>query len=563
MTSSFRALVWEQWKQSQTGIIFASIAVTLFAFFPELMKILQLWDSMNHDLFEGGEPFLLYLFTAPLFFVHGHQRDLRVSFPKRLYTMPVSTWKIGLAQAYKVLVPSFFVLIATLISIARYETTVPWWATTGLCLVVGAWVQLIAFSLTALGWRKVCLLFPALLGGMYFLWLRTCLLLTAIMPSLEEKVLLAAVGVFGFLFFPLLLSYPMLRVGRSGFDFPWKITRVFQGKASKVSLAAKPWGAFGSPRLKAQCWFEWRNTLRYMPVILFWVFLCLGLYGYAQDPFDRRYVMVTFPMSCAVPVAALVGFYLLYATPRYRAFVYTKPVTSPQLAKAKLAAGAVALLLSTGLFLLTLLPEPRMWPILKYEWPVFVLGLWGAMMIGRLALGFLVTGWAVVLSIYPLWWLQRKFLDMDETTLVLIAYGLFLAVLFGLALWAKQKKWLCARYLPWLMGVVVAFFGVVSIVVWMVEENPSAHLIPILAPLLLAPLLLVSALFCEAYLRGLIHARHIGWAAAGIPLSALGVFGLFGDPGDAEHTLVLLSGMALVWAPLAWVPLTVHWQRHQ
>ena len=111
-------------------------------------------------------------------------------------------------------------------------------------------------------------------------------------------------------------------------------------------------------------------------------------------------------MAFAMPAAFGVGYYLLMATPRYRAFVYTRPIRNEAIARAKLKAALHAVVL---VFLLNVLSVGILVgaagghlqrDILAFLfWPS--LGTWLFITMGPMLLVLGIAAYAVVLAVMP------------------------------------------------------------------------------------------------------------------------------------------------------------------
>ena len=104
-----------------------------------------------------------------------------------------------------------------------------------------------------------------------------------------------------------------------------------------------------STGLAAQRRFEWRQTTRYLPLAVLFSFVAVAYssFVYGRNAIGLIYLSVA---GSAIPAAFGVGHYLIYASPRYRAFVYTKPLGNTELARAKIHAGLAAWLVSAAIF---------------------------------------------------------------------------------------------------------------------------------------------------------------------------------------------------------------------
>ena len=88
------------------------------------------------------------------------------------------------------------------------------------------------------------------------------------------------------------------------------------------------------------------------------------------------------------------------------------------------------------------------------------------------------------------------------------------------------------------------------------------------APLpILLPVLLSAVLFCEASLRGLITRSTVASSALAALLFVAAGMALFGNWDNGilldEEFCLTVAVSALVVAPIAWMPLSVQWQRHR
>ena len=167
MKSTTRGLLLEQWRQSRGLLAAAAVLLAVCTGVTVLF-----YDSVLHHLFPGGAEgalvpaWLAVLVAFASLFVHGTARDIRMTFPRRLFTLPVRTATlVTIPFVYKLAVISVFALALGTISYAVFPNPYPIWFPLVLFLVATAWVQAYVCLVTASGFARATGLFIVLLIG--------------------------------------------------------------------------------------------------------------------------------------------------------------------------------------------------------------------------------------------------------------------------------------------------------------------------------------------------------------------------------------------------------------
>lgn len=269
------------------------------------------------------------------------------------------------------------------------------------------------------------------------------------------------------------------------------------------------WKTFRDSPLGAQCWFEWRQSLFWVPLLTGVILACLvlfipipfGILASYHHPYEvlmyQAIVVTTFIPGM---LAFGVGYQLLRWTPSYWTFVGTRPMSVKTIAQAKLLTGTVAVLPACLMALLLfgaspIVPDPGpvWWEYVGYSVGMLFLGTWCSLFLGRLAV---------------------------------LYYGVLNLVLL-LMFWLDLRR------------------------------GDILDMLPMYAPL---PVILLAALAWSAW-RGWIPARAIQFIL--ILLALLAVLILRNASTWDVRTIYTACVMTLVFLPLAWVPITVDWNRHR
>ena len=98
MNKKIRALIWEQWRQSN-GVTAAAVAIlVVYASLPLLLtKKMEQELIQDNDLF-APIPWVAVVLGIAGLFIHGTRSDLRLTFPRHRFYLPVATWRLVLVQ---------------------------------------------------------------------------------------------------------------------------------------------------------------------------------------------------------------------------------------------------------------------------------------------------------------------------------------------------------------------------------------------------------------------------------------------------------------------------------
>ncbi|MBX7255018.1 MAG: hypothetical protein K1Y02_01560 [Candidatus Hydrogenedentes bacterium] len=359
MQSATRALIWRQWRivriPAMLAILFSAAVVALN------VLINGLTGSRDTDLSAVFVTGAMFLFAVYILVCGADPNDLTRLFPRALLGLPLRTSRLAfieLAGRTLTLLLVFAIIgILALPAILIFET--PSWPDAmmdflahlpALVLVLTA-----AYSLI----QAICW-WP---GGLYAL-IGFPLLLILCPPV--QKAYAASLEY-------LALSSPMFRIAAlftivaSGYLLAYGAVRVMRRGGFSFPVAAIPLSfrrnrhAFRSA-LSAQCWYEWRTFGRMVPLVAF-LFLSLMLAAMMQMFADLGPVrksgeeiatsttmalLSTIYAPVCVPLAAFVVGALLLARDfqeraKLGAFLFTRPLPTRTLAKARLLSGLQSL----------------------------------------------------------------------------------------------------------------------------------------------------------------------------------------------------------------------------
>ncbi len=568
MRAKLRVLAWEQARQTTPLVL---LAMGLLGVYWALLVSNDLYFLRN--IFYGSRLFQRAVLWVPVYltvlflFCDQPRKGVQVVFPQRLFVLPARTvFIVSTLMAYRVLVALLVVGVTLLVEVETCrKTTDPWTATLTVAAVV-ALGQALSCLVGAFGYWRGIGIGASLVGILTLCWIS--LLSVLLHPSLFQAgfpmlrygspylvdplvtVLLvlfwlclfgAGVVRMGFLPGALTTIAPPLTVigsaaavlalsNRVAFSEYLVCCGVF-GASWAVAVGAAdamrhgehtlreatpllPFSSFmfpeggkdflGSP-LGTQAVFEWRNTARYLLWITIPVigvsFLFLPLFPHDSSALMGVDSMVPFAIACGV------GFFLLRASPPYRGFVGVRPLSDRQIGHAKLLAGTWAVL-ATGIVTAAVLAGV----------------LWLEEVLGK--------GYSLFDSFvrYP-----------DELI------PIFLGLLF-LATWAGLMA-----------GRIMMFVLVLGTVVAL-GAYPLVGDVGLVIGGLVLPVFAALSIFALGVKRGLLP-RWALLLTGGLFTAAIASAAVFGLSHEVGEILAgSLAGFPII---LAWVPLTVHWQRHR
>ena len=512
-------LLWEQWKQTWLVLGLAMLAMAVYTLAapesPHLNRVLL------YGLADGRAvlPPLIAVLSVIALFVHGTTNDLRADFPRHLFVLPLRTGTLTAAQfVYKLLAA---LALGGLIewNFARYAAGIPAGAAlVGTILLVCAG-QLLVSLVDLLGLLKGIPLFVLLVNA----WCVGCVILAV--PGVYAltlafgpagRAVFAVVAVGGAAVFALVTSHACTgAVRHEGVGL--RVLPVARPKRVRQDTFRFVW--------MAQHWFEWRNAVHRLlwftggVLVLTLVFGTLASAVLAGAHVVELEVTLVLSGTLAGLVAFGTGHYLIYASPAYRGFVFTKPMRTALLGRAKLTAGLQGVVLVCavqavfiGLSLVDILFHgPRGAGIHYGEGIVFTLGLtvcacFVNLLAGRL---LLLVSLASMLLGYPVLVLLQGAGTGTEFIVVRLAYTLFFAALALAVMLAARRNWPARRYAPWLAGAVLTGFLLYYALAWVYEEDFFAAPWP-----MLLSVFFVAVVFGEAWSRGAVPGRTLAAAAA-------------------------------------------------
>lgn len=551
MTRKFRALLWEQWLNSRVPLV---VLFALLGAGQAALLALTVLRKVNPDILTDFVSFSWTFGVIIIFvpFVHGTLRDLRLDFPRRMFTLPASASTLFWAQwGYKALVA---LAVGGLVGgvngllLRQWCPAIYFPVTVYLCLICGG--QLLACLGTAFGGVRGALLFVILSIG-------------AILVSDSAMPRAPLFWAFGAVAAVLLAWVVTAWTRRGGSGLTLSLPNFHGGRLGKAQLR------FVSPRA-AQCWFEWRNVLwagswasaAYLLVL--WVCPLV-----AHDLDTSQFAVFSFPLF-QVMVSFGLGFYLTVGSERTRTFLFTKPMTSPALSWSKLRAGAqysLAMFVVWTVLYMLFSTERGMG-----DMAYCFLTLFPVLMAGRellLLLGGIYL--LVLLAVLPIATFPVCISLSDE-----VASAVVLAVVTLLCggAWrlAERRDYPGKRLLRWIMTGLAAGVPCGAMLSLLHIDPLDLHmdpdLLPFAMPLILAPYALAAGIFAEARARALVPPFF--FTRPGVLL----LFGLLACTwvdflaseyaGISHQSFALLYGAAgPTLAAFAWLPLFTTWQRNR
>ncbi len=557
MSRSFRALLWEQWQQSWILVI-PWIGCTLLFAGANLMML-----GLGHD---PGELLAFWgwgmgLMLLPLLFMSGTARDIRLDFPRRLFSLPCSSTTLFFAQwTYKALVGAALGGSLCLLNWSWMSKMHAWWMPSLFFITAVSYGQLGACLATALGaWRGALLFLVPLLLALMF----QASVLDWLIPGVDDEDAKVVAGLVVAVASTLLGWWVTVRM-RSG------SLAQFKGGLWSGEFARKPgdYRRFPSPAA-AQRWFEWQNSARYGAVISLAI---VGLSFVFALIYPKTMFIEMFFSGMVLPAVSFgTGFYLTRATPRYAGLVFTKPINSAALARAKLATGlryagivAGVIILVSVIMSLELRHAGNDVEFAVGYFLALSLGVFAMLMMGREALLVSTVSYLASLPLLALFYYEHDQFGVDDVSLVIQGGAVLLCLM--LVVWdqSRKRQWNCRHYLPWLIGVAVLTFTVLLNIHASQGEMDRAQLLPAQ----MALTMLVAGLFAEVRVRQLTARRFLNhpmvvFAALVVLWAALDVVVEEWRLEEELVTALRFFFVAPALAAFAWVPLMTAWQRNR
>lgn len=590
MKNPIKALLWEQWRQTRWQIAIAGLLFLAYIPFSpavvEFENLLYFLGDMKEDL----NTWLILTGLIPFLFINPSAKNIEESFSQRLFTLPVSTTKLMLAHIlYKLSVIALFGLLISVINHFQFDSEIPaWWA---MLVLLALTVSYQAFIFLRGGMLSIAraLTFLLLLFSLYlFLQIFGHAVGVSSTSWFEPGPLpdqrLAAVQCLAALAAGFYLCFHNLHRARSGECENVSANEQVNQVHAKTQRQKRPFRSV----LTAQIWFEWRQTLYVLPV----TFAALTISFTALLIWNpgNSILIILFPV---VPV--LIGFYLLRISALYRNFVLSRPITTVKVSDAKLWAGANTLLLTCATCMTILMAAILLFADANFgfreAFPIFTIVCfwiplisWLALMMGRLALTvFTISAVATLLFVgaialveyfgFPLQAILLRNLEIlaagvakdpgRGVDLVVVLAAATVLILLAINWFVYDKKWYARHYLPHLSILVLPACLVPVIMDDTLGGETSGIFITFV--LVLLPMVI---LVCEAYQRKLVPIKRVFNAITIMLLIFLATFMLWHySQVELDYTPVEYLYMP-IWvmpclAPLAWVPLVIHFQRHR
>lgn len=575
MNHPIKALLWEQYRQTRWQIaIAATLLVAYIAFSPAVLKLENFLLSVQTVKPDANIWFILFA-LIPSLFINPGEKNIEEGMPKRLFTLPVATKKLVAIQIlYKLSVVALFGFVASLANQLQFDSEIPaWWAILllfALTASLQAFFFLRAPTLSIARALTVLLLITALFLSFQILVHAlgaspTSMIETDTLSEPHQAAALSLVIIAAALF----LCFHNLRQARSG-ETGKVSTYAHPRKAHiKAHTKSKPFRS----TLTAQMWFEWRNSLWHLPM----VFAAISI-PFAIILIKHRGIYTSIVFFPIIPI--FIGFYFLRTTSTYRHFVLTRPLTTKNVAHAKLYTGACATLLAftfpallSVYSFLSMIASGHSYGELDdffYLTAGILAASWIALTMGRLALTGLALIAGCALTIGFLDYMRIPWLEALEQLLqslgvigtVVIITGAIAIPLLILNYVASNKKWMARHYLPNLSVLMLVAWWLFVLLLGVLNNLAGTYII---YSLMFFP---TTILCCEAYLRKLISIKAICTIATiSLLLFTLSTI-LWHNDGNYrmrnanEYYLISLFGTACL-APIAWIPLVIHLQRHR
>ncbi|HPO15159.1 MAG TPA: hypothetical protein PLI09_17075 [Candidatus Hydrogenedentes bacterium] len=220
----------------------------------------------------------------------------------------------------------------------------------------------------------------------------------------------------------------------------------------KQGVMSSKWQSEQWSPMRAQFWYEWRQTYQWLPYIVIPTTIVLLLIAFVPIEGTKDLTGITITWI-GVAISWGVGFYGIRASVSYTASVFTKPISITTMSRAKLWAGLSAviptflLLVLAGKFILyRLLPETFQETNVAYQsiLPSVVLMfllMFGALYLGRVAIVYLCGFYCVIAFIAMLTHLINPFLFIDwEATCipVFLIMSLVLGIFLIFMTWCRK-----------------------------------------------------------------------------------------------------------------------------
>lgn len=572
-----RGLIWEQWRQSRYWIVGSSAFLLMLTGGVALNRA---WIADHfHGHFELENLAWVIGFTAiGLLFVNQRLREVTLNFPRRQFALPCRT--VPLVASHLLYKSGIAVLLGALIALYHWvllEQDGPSVLPVVLFLALVAATQAVVMLAAILGpWRAVGAGVATGAGALFFFY------------ALEEQLHLSegdaavatALGLTVFGWAGALACGPAARHGRRGERRERSGLPGFSLGGNTVSLRlAQPvvirWD-FSAP-LWAQCWYEWRRVLVWVPRIVLPSVAVLSLNLLRGGNANGITLPLLFATCSATAFAC--SYFLLRVSPSEGRFLFAQPESERALADGKLLSALATAVLTTAMTaviallaaaLATLFNEERMADSILQALPAIAVAqaalLWVTLTSAPVYLaGFIVWIALVIAVAAPVAGLA------EWTEHFMIVGAIYAAVLAGLLFAAL--RWLRAKKvpIPWEAGLVALAglyeIGTRILVVDFVFDPDLFEIstfdgrIGFLCPLFL---LLGGLLFARRI--GLISRRRlVAVVAAHLVVCALFI-GLIAS--GARLSLLTEADTVFWWvaacfAPVVWVPLAVRLQRYR
>lgn len=572
MNRTFRALIWEQWRQHWYVLGAATLCIVLYALWGLIVTALDGSDAVRAAEEIHLLPWIVVGCAMLFLFFHGTTRDIRADFPRHLFVSPMKTSVLVSAQiGYKLVVGLTAGLLMGGVCVLIYKMDYPVWQPAAVLILIMAWGQTFACLLSAAGFAWGLFWFVVTSGVFFGFGVQALMHLGRLYRTTPDSVwaLLSVVGVVAASW---LWSWWLVSRARHGAEVSF--ARNALATADEVRAAFRRRDAFKTPAA-AQRWFEWRQSTHHLPWIVAGAVGTTSLVALVA----RNTWFVPGFLAIPIPAAFGVGYYLLRCPARYSAFVMTRPISTKAIARAKLFAAIRAALATTavlvgGWCVFWMLAELGMHHAFR-EFQIIGEGLSligtvsaGAFAAMTVGLPLLVTGIAayigVLIPLAAILYFQVMMFGADEDLLVYECYGFAALTLLVLNVAALVRRWPIRSYLPWLSLGTVVTLAALSLGYAHYSYDLFEAPLPILLPVVLG---LVA--HAEAHRRGLLTAR--GLVVAGLSFLVVVVAVLWYVNGRMplptalpdEEELMAVALLGAMWTSMAWLPLAVQWQRHR
>jgi len=531
MHSSVPALVWRQWRRLRWPMLLGFLLVVTVSVCTRILSEIYGYNPVPLSMLVLNLTTLSFIGIALVSW--GDLNDLRLSFPSRLFTLPVRTGVLAACEFFSRLLAisvMIYAMTGVLYLLLAHDPIV---ADMKTLLFVDR--PLIFISLTACIQAIVWCPGPLRFGvvGLVIAWLWRVIATNAISEIRPIALLPAIVVAFGLALVGVALDR---REACAGFG-KRLLARLWQRGGRRTPFASAA---------QAQLWFEWKSRGKYLPflaaafLVLFVApyFVALALRGQLNEMNVRTGLaeLVLFLAVIACPILAAVVLGMLLPTIDYRdrvsgiaTFLMTRPVSTRTLASARLKMGALGIGATYALMFLIAFTIGGIPTHTQYE---MFFGSTPDYLFGSLEIAWASHIIAYIAAIWTILWLGPVIFPSA------LALGCVGAIASGLI--PAWRPFLGGRHVLWVCAVLVlAFVG------WVFRAARRRRLLPTRTVWMPAAAWLVAG-----------TALLAAGAPNGLPINPEGQW-------DVHGVAFVVAATLLAAVPFVSIPLTISWFRHR